>query len=93
MAADGTIEKVWRQAPLRVSRVMQAFRSAAISERILRDGGSQAYLGRKHFNVSKTGFATAAQVAMQHRVKEEPSEEDSILNQLSLRAKEDLNHA
>lgn len=87
---DGTIEKVWRQAPLRVSRVMQAFRAAAISERILREKGSSAYMGRKHFCMSKTGFATVSQAV---QVKAEPTSEDSIFNQLSLRAVEDLNHA
>lgn len=89
--SDGTVEKVWRQAPLKVSRVMQAFRSAAISERILRDSSSRAYMGRKHYTVSKTGFATAAQAAV--KVKAEPTTEDSIFNQLSLKAIEDLTHA
>lgn len=72
---------------------MQAFRAASLSERIARDEGSKAYLGRKHFMVSRTGFATAAQAAMQHRIKEEPTVEDSIFNKLSLKAVEDLNHA
>lgn len=89
--ADGTIEKVWRQAPLKVSRVMQAFRSAAVSERILRDRDSKAYMGRKHHLMSSMGFATVAQVAA--NVKAEPSDEDSIFNVLSLRAIEDLTHA
>lgn len=48
-------------------------------------------MGRKHFTMSRTGFATAAEVAT--KVKAEPDEEDSIFNQLSLRAKVDLAHA
>lgn len=93
---DGTIEKIWRQAPLRVSRVMQAFRSAAVSETILRDAGSSAYLARKHFRVANTGFATAATAAASahSKVKPEPTEEDKIFHTvLSKKAMEDITHA
>lgn len=74
---------------------MQAFRSAAVSEIILRDKGSAAYLARKHFRVATTGFATAANAAAAHsKVKPEPAEEDKILNTvLSKKAVEDITHA
>ncbi|KAL1514580.1 hypothetical protein AB1Y20_003674 [Prymnesium parvum] len=77
-------------------RVMQAFRSAAVSETILRDAGSSAYLARKHFRVANTGFATAATAAASahSKVKPEPTEEDKIFHTvLSKKAMEDITHA
>lgn len=74
-----------------MSRVMQAFRSAALSERALRDEDSKAFMGRKHYCMSKTGFATVAQAAT--KIKAEPTAEDSIFCRLSLKAVEDLTHA
>lgn len=88
--ADGTVEKAWQQAPLKVSRVMQAFRYSAIFNRIHSDERSAEYFGRKHVRMSTTGFATAAEAA---KVKVEPMGEDSIFNKLSLKAIEDLAHA
>lgn len=86
---DGSIEKVHQQRALQVSRVMQAFRSAAVTERIAREEDSQKYLGRKHFRVAATGFSTAAQGAASfHSAKVEPTDENSIYTHLSKRAME-----
>lgn len=91
---DGSIERVHRQRPLQVSRVMQAFRSAAVTERLVREPDSQKYLGRKHYRVATTGFSTAAQGACAyHSTKMEPTEETSIYTLLSKKAMEDQEYA
>lgn len=88
--SDGSIEKMHEQRPLCVSRVMQAFRSAAVTERIVRESDSQKYLGRKHHRVATTGFSTAAQgAASYHSVKSEPTDETSIYTHISKRAMEE----
>lgn len=92
--ADGSVEKVHEQCPLRVSRVMQAFRSAAITERIVREVESEKHLGRKHYRMATTGFSTAAQgAAAYHKVKTQPTEDDSIYTHLSRKAMEDKEFA
>ena len=60
--ASGSIVKQWTQKALKVSRVMQAFRSECVRERILRDPASALYLQRKHFHLLKHGRASKAPV-------------------------------
>lgn len=73
---------------------MQAFRSAAVTERIIREVDSEKHLGRKHFRMAATGFSTAAQgAAAYHQVKLQPTEEDSIYTHLSRKAMEDKEFA
>lgn len=91
---DGSIERMHTQRPLKVSRVMQAFRSAAVTERIIRDVESEKHLGRKQLRMASTGFSTAAQgAAAYHKVKAQPMEEDSIYTHLSRIAMEDKEYA
>lgn len=73
---------------------MQAFRSAAITERIVREADSQQYLGRKHYRVATTGFSTAAQgAASYHEAKMEPTEETLIYTLVSKNAMEEKEYA
>lgn len=91
---DGSVEKVHTQRPLQVSRVMQAFRSAAVTERIVREPDSEKHLGRKHYRVATTGFANAAQgAAAYHEAKTEPTEENSIYTHVSVKAMEEKEYA
>ncbi|KAL1522659.1 hypothetical protein AB1Y20_017637 [Prymnesium parvum] len=58
--ADGHVTKVWKQGPLKESRVLQVFRSMSVNEMVVRDEGSHQFLQRKHFDLSRKGFTTAA---------------------------------
>ena len=84
-------KKVWLQGPLKVSRMMQAFRSMAVSERILRDEGSACYLLRKHYKLKSTGFTTAVQAAGKQHV--EPAVEAAIYGEVSRKVKAAREHA
>lgn len=91
---DGSIERTHTQRALQVSRVMQAFRSVAVTERLVRDANSEKYLGRKHYRVATTGFSAAAHgAASYHEVKKPLAEEDSIYSHLSKLAMEDKEYA
>ena len=87
---DGSI-KTWTQGPLKVSRVMQIFRTMAVTERGARDAGSTKYLQRKHFKLKSTGFATAAQ-AVAKQCKEAPAS-DAIYSIVSRRVQESREYA
>ena len=81
-SASGAIEKTWTQKALKCSRVIQAFRSEAVTERILRDPGSAHLLQRKHHRLLKGGRASKAPV------KEEAGEKGSIADAYKRRARE-----
>ena len=83
--------KTWLQGPLKVSRVMQAFRCMAVKERLLRLAGSERYLQRKHFVLKSTGFTTAAAAAAKQC--EEAPLDDAIFSEVSRRVKESREHA
>ena len=53
--ANGVIKKQWKQNALKCSRVMQAFRSECVRERILRDPESAIFLQRKHHRLIGKG--------------------------------------
>lgn len=57
--AEGNVTKVWKQGPLKESRVLQVFRSMCVNEMVVRDEGSQKFLQRKHYDLSRKGFTTA----------------------------------
>ncbi|KAL1529461.1 hypothetical protein AB1Y20_000408 [Prymnesium parvum] len=78
---DGSV-KTWEQGPLKVSRVMQVFRTMTVNERLLRDEASAVFLQRKHVKVSTTGYASVAQAADAY-VKEQPGD-----NNISLRSRD-----
>lgn len=87
---DGS-KKTWMQGPLKVSRVMQAFRSMCVTERLLRDEGSLRYLQRKHYKLKSTGFTTAAEAAGKQHV--EAAVEASIYGEVSRKVQEAREHA
>ena len=60
--ASGAVVKRWTQKALSKSRVMQAFMSEAVRERILRDPGSAHLLQRKHVRLVRHGRASRAPV-------------------------------
>ena len=88
--ANGT-EKTWMQGPLRVSRVMQAFREMAVYERVMREEGSERYAQRKHYKLKSTGFATAARAAAKQC--EEAPAEDAIFSVVTQRVKDSREHS
>ena len=57
--ASGAVVKSWTQI-LTCSRVMQAFRSECVRERIIRDPASEKYLQRKHFRLLTAGRSSKA---------------------------------
>eukprot|EP00966_Prymnesium_polylepis_P001779 40828-Prymnesium_polylepis.1 len=87
----GKTGKTWLQGPLKVSRVMQAFRSMAVNERIMRLAGSERYRQRKHYILKSTGFTTAAAAAAKQC--EEAPLDDAIYSEVSRRVKEAREHA
>ena len=72
----------WTQKALKCSRVIQAFRAEAVTERILRDPGSAQLLQRKHHRLLKGGRASKAPI------KEEAGEKGSIADAHKRRARE-----
>jgi len=71
--SDGEVLKTWTQQALKVSRVMQAFRSDCVRERILRDPSSTKFLQRKHVKLLNVGRASKAPV------REERDDERGIM--------------
>ena len=58
--ASGAITKQWTQKALKWSRVMQAFRSECVRERIVRDPGSKHLLQRQHHRLLNQGRVSKA---------------------------------
>lgn len=73
-------------------QVFLVFRGMAITERVVRDEKSTAYLQRKHFELGRSGFTTAVQSNRMKCEKLEPESED-IFKRLSSAAKEALEFA
>ena len=66
-----TVAYAWPEAALKVSRVMQAFRSECVRERILRDPGSASYLQRKHCRLLSKGRASKAPIKREREKAEQ----------------------
>ena len=81
----------YKQKGLSVSRVMQQFRSMAVTARVIREPGSERWLHRKHYKIKKTGFATAAR-AVSEQAKEAVAE-DGIYNVITRWQAESMEHA
>ena len=80
--ASGAVTKQWTQKALKVSRVMQAFRTECVCNRIVRDPGSAKYLLRKHHRLLGKGRASGAPV------KEERPDERNIAEAYVRRVRE-----
>jgi len=91
--ADGSVEKSWTQRALQVSRVMQVFRSMTVTELVFRDEDSAPYLQRKHCNLGKTGFTTAAGPSKCTGSAKSSPDEDAIFSKCSAAAIETIEMA
>ena len=67
--AAGNVVKSWTQAGLSVSRIAQIWRDTAVRSKLLREAESESYLQRRHFQLSRTGFATGGAAAAASRRK------------------------
>lgn len=68
---------------------MQVFRGMTVTEKVMRDDKSAPYLQRKHFELGKSGFTTAAHSTRTKCEKVEP-ESEAIFRKLSNAAREAL---
>ena len=53
---------------LKVSRVMQVFKSSVLKETLRRDPESAEFVTRRDFKIQRTGFATSAKVGVASRL-------------------------
>ena len=75
-------------AKLKISRVMQVFKSQALKEALRRSPASQQYLTRRDFAVVSTGFVTGdRKLGMESRLAKVAAG-DTVKKQLALKCAE-----